>query len=437
MAASEGVSLARVLIACETPVGDAALRRAGALAQVLQQAGHEPLLAVPDLPRAESLLADSGVALLPSPTWQTRVEGLPAVHTYTDLLLRQGFADATGLRGLARGWRQLVTLLGVDLLVAHHAPVALFATRGMGLPRLRFGDGFDCPPLATPMPPMTWWDSAPEPFDVIGERSALHVAQQASTDLGLPDPGCVVDVLHAEADALCTPPELDVYPARGAATWCGPLLALPEGGPVPLPEGGGDTVYVALRARHPLLVPLLQLLRANGRRVLLQLGGGSPEVARQLTSEHVVVARTPVAPGQVRQHCRHAVLDGHPTRTPGVALAGLPQLMLPTRLEQMMLARRVQDAGAGLLMDARAASETATVPMTLDTSLHRLLDDATLAQGAKTLARKYAGHDDARTLAAVLGLVQALLAAAAGDDDAPRAKRSRSWPRWRKAKSGG
>ena len=105
MAASEGVSLARVLIACETPVGDAALRRAGALAQVLQQAGHEPLLAVPDLPRAESLLADSGVALLPSPTWQTRVEGLPAVHTYTDLLLRQGFADATGLRGLARGWR--------------------------------------------------------------------------------------------------------------------------------------------------------------------------------------------------------------------------------------------------------------------------------------------------------------------------------------------
>ena len=110
---------------------------------------------VNDLPKAEATVGPLGLHLLQAPLWRARVAGLPPVHTYTDLLLRSGFVQPTGLQGLARAWRDSVRLLRPDLLVLDHSPVALFATRALGMPRLRFGDGYSCPPLACPMPPMT------------------------------------------------------------------------------------------------------------------------------------------------------------------------------------------------------------------------------------------------------------------------------------------
>jgi len=413
------VRVARVLLANELGHGDAPLRRALPLALALRERGHEPVLALNDLPRAEPALADSGVPVLQCPVWRSRVGGLPPVHTYTDILLRYGFAQAIGLRGVARAWRDLVRLLKPDVLALDHAPVALFATRGLGVPRLRFGDGFGCPPLAVPMPAMSWWDPTPEPFDLIGERNALHVANQAAAELGLPFADSVAELLRPEGQALCVPPELDAYADRTDGDYCGALVAADEGAETPWPEGDGPCCFVALRAQHPLLPALVEALRHGshgshgshgGPRAVLQLADGTPEQAAALSRDGIVVARTPVPLVQVRARASHAVSDGHTAITQALLLAGKPLLLLPTLLEQGMLARRVAALGAGRLIDgATAAPDTAA----LGAALHELLADPAYAAAAQAFAERHREQSDARTLAAVIKRIEALLPAAA------------------------
>lgn len=394
--------MARVLLACELGQGDDHVRRALPLALALRARGHEPVLALGDLPKVEPALAPHGLRLLQAPVWRARVGGLPPVHTYTDLMLRHGFVNAQGLRALARGWRDLVQLVQPALVLADHAPVALFATRGLGVPRLRCGDGFSCPPLATPMPPMTWWDARPEPFDTIGERNVVHVANQAAADLGLPAAASVAELLHAEADAVCTLPELDPYPGRTGTDCCGALAPAVEGAATPWPEGETASAFVALPANHPLLEPLVQALQAAGRRAVLQIAGCGPELAARLTAPGIVVARTPVPVAQVLRHAAHAVVDGHTAITQVLLRAGKPLLMLPTLLEQVMLARRVEQLGAGLRLEGEAPD--------LAAALWRLSADAGLATAARAFAERHRDTDDSRTLEAVVARAEALLA---------------------------
>jgi len=402
--------VARVLLANELGHGDAPLRRALPLALALRERGHEPVLALNDLPRAEPALADFGLPVLQCPLWRSRVGGLPPVHTYTDILLRYGFAQAIGLRGVARAWRDLVRLLQPDVLALDHAPVALFATRGLGVPRLRFGDGFGCPPLAVPMPAMSWWDPTPEPFDLIGERNALHVANLAATELGLPPADSVAELLRPEAEALCVLPELDAYAERAHGDYCGALTAADEGAATPWPAGDAPCCFVALRAQHPLLPALVEALRQRGRRAVLQLADGTPEQAAALSRDGIAVARTPVPLDQVRAEASHAVSDGHTAITQALLLAGKPLLLLPTLLEQGMLARRVAALGAGRLIDGATAAPDAAA---LGAALHELLADPAYAAAAQAFAERHREQSDARTLAAVIKRIEALLPAAA------------------------
>ena len=396
--------MARVLLAGELGTTDAVRRRLLPLALALRAQGHEPLLMVNDLPKAEATVGPLGLHLLQAPLWRARVAGLPPVHTYTDLLLRSGFVQPTGLQGLARAWRDSVRLLRPDLLVLDHSPVALFATRALGMPRLRFGDGYSCPPLACPMPPMSWWNATPEPFDTIGERNALHVANQAAAALGLPAAAQVSELLAADGEALCTVPELDAYESRAAGSHCGLLVAPHEGTDTPWPGGDTACCFVALHSDHPLLDALVAALRAAGQRAVLQLAGSSrPDRAAALTSDGIVVARTPVPVAQVQRHCSHAVVDGHGAITPGLLLAGKPLLLLPTRIEQLMLAHRVQGLGAGLLLDGADPA--------LEAALRRLVDEPAWAAAAAAFAERHHAHDDAHTLAAVVARCDALLSA--------------------------
>lgn len=393
--------MARVLLANELGTGVESMRRLRALALALRERGHDPVLALPDLPRAEAALGEPGLRLLQGPSWRSRVGGLPPVHTYCDLLLRHGFVHAQGLRGLARAWRDLVALLQPALLVLDQAPVALFATRGQAAPRLRFGDGHGCPPLATPMPPMTWWDPTPEPFDTIGERSALHVANQAASELGLPRADSIADVLAADDDALCTLPELDPYAGRIGGHYCGSLIAADEGLATPWPGGQEACCFVDLPAHHPQLEALVRALRAVGQRAVLRLTDGTPDQAAQLTGGGVVVARTAVPLTQVKRHCSHAVVDGSVAATHAALLAGKPALLLPTLLEQTMLARRVQDLGLGLCADG-------TTPP-LPHLLRRLIEEPAWAAAAAAFAERHREQGDRRTLDTVAARCEALL----------------------------
>lgn len=385
--------MARVVLACELGTGRAHLRRLLALAAALRQRQHDVVLVVNDLNKAEQVLGDQGFVVLPCPTWRSPVAGLPPLRNYTDILLRQGFIDAAGLRGLARAWQHLVGLLQPGLMVFDHAPVALFATRGLGVPRLRFGDGWGCPPLQTPMPQCAWWTASDDPFDAIGERNVLHVANQVASDLGLPAARSVADFLQADDDFVCTLPELDHYSRIDASRCRGPVLppADAAGPDTPWPAGDGPCAYVYLRPDCAQLDALAQALRQRGWRALMHVPGLPPGRAKALAGAGLQLSPLPVPADQVASRAQLSIGHGGYALVHAMALAGLPQLLLSQRLEQQMLGHRVQAAGAG-----RVAAVSDGVPE-LDAHLRHLQGDGPRGAAA-ALAGRHAGVDPEHVL---------------------------------------
>lgn len=392
------------MLVCELGSGHAHLRRLLALALALRDKGHDAVFVVNDLVKAESVIGDRGFAALPTPPWRAPVGGLPPQRTYTDLLLRQGFVDAAGLRGLARAWRHLVGLLQPALLVLDHAPLALFATRGLGLPRLRFGDGWGVPALDTPMPAFNWWAPTADPFDAIGERSALHVANEVATDLGLPAAACVADFLRADDDFLCTLPELDHYGRADTSRCAGPILPVTEteGPPMPWPAGSGPAAYVYLRPDAAQLDTLAAALQQAGWRAVMHVPGLSSARAKALAVGDVQVSPEAVPDDAIARNCDLVVSHGGYAMTHAMALAGKPQLLLTQRLEQQMLGHRVQATGAALLADP-AADATGLAVL-----LEQLRSDTARAAAA-ALAGRHAGHDSQAVVQRLVQRCEALL----------------------------
>lgn len=392
------------MLVCELGTGHAHLRRLLALALALRARGHTAVFAVNDLVKAEGVIGEQGLAVLPTPPWRAPVGGLPPQRNYTDLMLRQGFVDAVGLRGLARAWRSLVQMVKPQLLLLDHSPLALFATRGLGVPRLRFGDGWGCPALDSPMPQFAWWAPSADPFDAIGERSALHVANAAAAELGLPAAAHVADFLRADADCLCTLPELDHYGRADTQACLGPILPDPgtAGPPMPWPKGDGPSAYVYLRPDSQQLDPLVAALRQAGWRAVLHVPGLPSARAKALADARIQLSPEPVAATVAAARCDVAISHGGYVMAHAMALAGKPQLLLTQRLEQQMLSHRLQATGAARLADVGAS------PDDLAALLTQLLGQPA-ASAAQALAQRHAGHDNGAVLHTVVQRCDSLL----------------------------
>ena len=397
--------MARVLLGCELGNGYGHVTRLLPLALALRERGHDPVFVVNDLTKAEVVLGLHALPVLPAPQWRNRVTGLPPMRNFTDILLRFGFVDAVGLRGLARAWQHLVALLQPGLLVLDHSPIALYATRGGAVPRLRFGDGFCCPPLETPMPPFEWWRSRAEAFDAIGERNAVHVANLASAELGLPAADCVADLLHADAEFLCTFAELDHYGARDDGRYEGAVLDPGEstGPAMPWPTGDEPCAFVYLRPDYPYLDALVPALQQGGWRAVVHVPGLPSARVNALSSERVQFSPTALPMAEVRRRCDVAITHGGYGTTHALLLAGKAQLVLPRQMEQTMLGHRLQALNAGLVVEPS--------PQVPDFArlLQRLRDDTTLAQAAAVFAQQHAGHDSRATVATLVQRCEALL----------------------------
>src|SRR5471032_621470 len=112
------------------------------LARALRARGHEVAFALKHLRGAAGLLKQHGFAFFQAPVVQARAADLPRdPASYAEIMLLHGFGDAEGLIAATLAWRNLFGLLRPDLIVFDHSPSALFAARGLGLPRVRFGMG--------------------------------------------------------------------------------------------------------------------------------------------------------------------------------------------------------------------------------------------------------------------------------------------------------
>jgi len=388
--------MSRILLAWELGQGYGHVGRLLPLAAALAERGHVPVFALRDLTVAEPHVARHGFTVLQAPVWLHEVGGLPPPANFAETLLRYGFHEPGALHAMALGWRSLVHGVKPDLIVLDHAPTALLAMRGLGIPRAVFGDGFCVPPDTDPWPAYRAWEKVPQARLADSSLHALKAANAVLDRLGAPRLDRLCDLYAVEARFLVTFPELDHYPGRGDATYSGPIFTAGEGAAPHWPLAGDAKLFAYLVPNSRHFDPVMAALGRCGASVLAFPPGIAPRAARTLSGAAMTVSEAAYDMRRVRLECDVAITHGAGTAS-AMLLAGKPVLMLPATVEQAMLAKRVEATGAGI-----AAASEAGAP-DYRRLVKRLLTDGALAEAARAFAARHAGYDPAHAIEAIAG----------------------------------
>ena len=244
----------------------------------LREQGHRPVMLLRDITRAESILSEHRLEFLQAPVWLTSVQGLPPDINFTETLYRFGYLYPDGLLSMAKAWRAVWGLLQPQLLIFDHAPSALLAARGLGIPRMLIGNSFAIPPLMRPLPRFRWWtnDSGDQARLAETESRVTRNSNAVLARLGSPPITQVSDLFQAEATYICGRPALDVYGKRGHGEFIGPINSVTTGVDPVWPLGDSPMVFAYLKPQYKHFDALLDAIITSKARYLI-FAPGIPE----------------------------------------------------------------------------------------------------------------------------------------------------------------
>ncbi len=305
---------------------------------------------------------DADVTLLPAPAGRVRPPANPADNgvNFADDLRHVGWGDANELAALLESWRALIRLAGPDLVAAQAAPTAALAARSLGLPTAIFGNGYDCPPRTSPLPPFYYW--AKEARTDIGAREAtvIATANTALAAVGAAPIESFAALFRECAYLISGFEDIDGYAPRSQfeaepPAYLGQLTTTDVGRTVMWRDGGAQRLFAYLQpanANTKLALEAFAALPPNWD-VVAVIPGIPPDIAKRYAQPHVRVLDEPARLDRLMPDCDVGVGHG----TSGVATvflaSGTPQVCLPTHAEQVLSARSLGANGLSIGLAGR------------------------------------------------------------------------------------
>ncbi len=370
------------------------------IARELRERGNTVHWAVTHPHQAARLLPKAGFDWLQAPNMpEQRREGPPL--SYSDILLRFGYADGIDLLGLVVAWREIVRLTGARVVLADHAPTAILAARTLGIPVMLFGSGFFAPPQVHPTPNMRPWNVVSAEHLLTTDRLALTNINAVLQRYQEPQLRYLAQLFQVAEDSLLSFPELDHYPARGPARYWGMLPAAVAEDSI-WPAVSGPRVFSYLRPETPHLEAALQALAGLAGSVLIYAPGLPAELVQRYGAPHVAFSPVPVDLNKVAHQAHAGLTYASPAATVAFLMAGKPVLMVPGHLEQFLFARRVEEMGAGLIQNPEQP------PHELAAMLQRVLLEPGFRDNAAAFAAKYANFDQNAVMTHIVARIEEL-----------------------------
>jgi rhamnosyltransferase subunit B len=314
----------------------------------LRSLGHDVAVAVKDL----SALGGSGSSLaegtiLQAPAWPPPgpEPAGPTSQTVGDDFTCIGLDREVELGLRARAWADLIALTGADVVLAETAPTLLLAARGR-CRAIAFGTAYSLPPAGRALPPALDVQRPPAATSLAHEESLRRAFDRVDRGLGGQGLRQFSD-LFAVPTWVCNLKELDPYADLRATPAPGPLQlprladdALAAGHPGSL----GDRVFVYVKP-VPALPALMDALASRCRTLELFIPNAPAEVHNPWP--HVTLHRTPLDLARRLPEFTAVVHFGGLNLTGEALFAGVPQLILPSHLEQSATALAVHRLGVG------------------------------------------------------------------------------------------
>ncbi|QTS88786.1 MULTISPECIES: hypothetical protein [Pseudomonadales] len=318
------------------------------IGQALQAHGHRVTAIIKDTRHAFSYLYPLGIAWYQAPlSTAPRPRELPLNHA--DILRAQGFNSISSLTGLIQAWRSLLQLLKPDRVLIEASPTAGLAARSLDLRVVSLDNGFFCPPISKPFPPLRQWRSLDAAQLLEREARVLEYVNQALNRLSLKPLSCFSALFDHETYWL-TWPELNHFGYHSPERHLGPLQSPRHGNCLAWPEGSGKKVFAYLKPNCTESLPALEWCVANGFRVMAYLPLWPKELMERLRQTgRVNLSLEPLALDSILEACDFTLSHGGIGTVTHSLRAGKPLLLIPTHVEQFRTALAAVGQQLGLM----------------------------------------------------------------------------------------
>jgi UDP:flavonoid glycosyltransferase YjiC (YdhE family) len=400
-----GIQMKRIVFCWELGGNYGHITGFARLGQLFRARGYEVIVVLRNLHYAE-LLGD-GISCVQAPI-PSNVPPASQSYSYTGILAQIGYLDPLVLTDYLSAWSQLLAQLKADLVVADHAPTPMLAARARAIPVAVIGTGFVIPPYEHQFP---LFDSTLQEPDAELDQKVLQSINHAMAVLGASELQNLGEIFAGAETFVCSLPELDHYGFRADTDYWGPLFSDDLGLEPMWPSataahslGANAAVPKIFAYLTPKLAHLQQAVAALAQLPgvkLVHIPGVSLEQIQAWSTATLSIEPQPVNMRSLLAAADMVVSQGGMGVTSLCALAAMRHVIIPTQMEQSMLARRLVSMG---LVYAAGAKATQAEYRAL---FERALVCETLLGNSQLLAQRYQGFKQQEQLEV---LVEELLA---------------------------
>ena len=373
------------------------------VAAALNKRGHQVFIVARDLGAAQTVFGGMKVEVLQAPRLPNPVAGYIAEpRTFAHLLFNNGFGDRETLRALLAGWLSIYRLVKPDVVIGEYSPTAMLAAKWTAARKGLIGTGFFAPPNISPMTDLRPW-RGPIPAGTHDAEAKCLDCVNALLSAGKQQPLSALAELYSDVDHnfLTTFPELDHFLERTDGEYFG-MWSPPGGRAVSWrsQEGKRAFVYIKPPRKHIDWRPTRVLQTMEKMKV--ETIAYAPRIEwKPEPNSSVRVSNKPVNLTKISQQCDVAILNGNAGTSTELLLRGVPQLLIPLSLEQLVFTRRVVQQRAGLLV---LPSKTNLV----GSALKQLLYDHAYKTAAKAFADRYSDYSPAEKIKQIVEAIDQL-----------------------------
>ncbi len=393
--------MSRILIGWELGGNYGHLARCLRIAIALRDRGHNVAFVVRDPRTAAEMLGKTGFVYFQAPHAGTPTKLANPPANFSEILIGKGYADQRALLGMTRAWQALFQFFHPDVVLADHAPTALFTAYLSGIPAIPIGTGFAVPMPVSPQPSLRPWEAIAESRLIHADRTVNASLEAVAVAIGFK--GKRVPTLSDlyENALLAFFPEFDHAGVRPDGRYIGPILSFPPKRSLSWHDNRPHRVIAYLRSETRGFTSLMQALRNSSTfETIIMVPGLGESNAKQLAAPHVQIFRETTSIEEILPKADVVISQGGVGTMTESLLNGVPMLLMPHHVEQYLTTQRVNQLGASIICEPAERSIEK-----IATSLDELIEEKSYRTNAEAFTRTHANFNvNAPVLATVAAL---------------------------------
>lgn len=358
------------------------------IARLLREIGHQVIFVVCDTRIASLILTPNRFTYLQAPrTVITNYKNRNPAVNYSDLLLHLGWNDSESVHGAISAWKNIYLLTKPDIIIADHAPTAIFTALLLKIPYSLLGTGFEIPPESQPLPPFFPLNPDSQASAIFAEKKVLDTINTTCHRSRNKPVRQISEFFCTPRKILATFPELDHYGERLQTYYSGVFYGSEIGKTVEWFESTQTKVLVYLRSSVTNFRNILSSIKSLNYQAICCIPDISHEDETKLSSKTIKISREPLNLDKLTKTSDIAVGYGSLGFSSQCFQAGVPMILMPHVLEQVICSDRMEKAGIAIHLPAADRSFERC-----EHALQILVHDDKFKKASDFFAKKYSHY---------------------------------------------